>query len=218
MQQARQRWIVALTLTAMLSGPGGGPLAALAQAAQPDRGRDTETPIKHVIVLIGENRTFDHTFGTYRPQPGQTVANLVSKGIIDPDGAPGPQFAQSQQFQVTTPLPAHYFISVDPSAKTPYTPFLPTPELGGAPHSPSSLTALQADPTGVQPPFDPTISDGQLAANEPALEPFDLALLRTGATGATSTTGLDVRITNATTLPNGVFPLTGPQLPYDAYM
>lgn len=25
----------------------------------------TRTPIKHVIVIIGENRTFDHIFATY---------------------------------------------------------------------------------------------------------------------------------------------------------
>ena len=217
MQQSRQRWMVALTLSAMLSVPGGGPMAARAQEAQHDPDRTTETPITHVIVLIGENRSFDHTFGTYTPTPGQTVANLVSKGIIGQDGAPGPQFTQSQQFQVTPHLPAQYFIHVDPSAKTPYTPFLPPPDLGGAPHSPVSLTELQADPTGVQPPFDATITDGQLAANEPALEPFDLALLRTGATGAASTSGPDERVTNATALPNGVFPLTGPTLPYDAY-
>ena len=27
--------------------------------------RDTRTPIKHVIIIIGENRTFDHVFGTF---------------------------------------------------------------------------------------------------------------------------------------------------------
>ena len=81
MQQSRQRWMVALTLSAMLSVPGGGPMAARAQEAQHDPDRTTETPITHVIVLIGENRSFDHTFGTYTPTPGQTVANLVSKGI-----------------------------------------------------------------------------------------------------------------------------------------
>ena len=30
----------------------------------------TATPIKHVIVLIGENCTFDHVFGTYNPEEG----------------------------------------------------------------------------------------------------------------------------------------------------
>ena len=31
-----------------------------------DTGRRTDSPIKHVIILIGENRGFDHTFGTYK--------------------------------------------------------------------------------------------------------------------------------------------------------
>jgi phospholipase C len=30
----------------------------------------TQTPIQHVIVIIGENRTFDHIFGTYQPVAG----------------------------------------------------------------------------------------------------------------------------------------------------
>jgi len=33
----------------------------------------TNTPIQHVIVIIGENRTFDHVFATYRPKAGETV-------------------------------------------------------------------------------------------------------------------------------------------------
>jgi phospholipase C len=35
-----------------------------------DKGSDQATPvtpIKHVIVMIGENRSFDHVFGTYQP-------------------------------------------------------------------------------------------------------------------------------------------------------
>ena len=51
----------------------------------------TESPIKHVIVLIGENRGLDHTFGVYRPKgKGQTISNLLSKGIVNEDGSPGP--------------------------------------------------------------------------------------------------------------------------------
>ena len=42
----------------------------------------TETPIKHVIIIVGENRTFDHLFATYKPRKGQTVDNLLSKGIL----------------------------------------------------------------------------------------------------------------------------------------
>src|SRR5260221_13129827 len=61
----------------------------------------TESPIKHVIILIGENRGLDHTFGVYRPKgKGQTISNLLSKGIVNEDGSPGPNFAQAQQFSV----------------------------------------------------------------------------------------------------------------------
>ena len=59
----------------------------------------TTSPIKHVIVIVGENRTFDHVFATYQPQKGQTVANLLSKGIIHADGTPGPNFAALRAIQ-----------------------------------------------------------------------------------------------------------------------
>jgi phospholipase C len=53
---------------------------------------------------------------------------------------------------------------------------------------------------------------------EPSLEPGDLFLLTTGATGAAGTTGPDPRIVNGSALPNGPFRLTGPNLPYDSYV
>src|SRR5215813_14140507 len=180
-----------------------------------DHGR-TLTPIKHVIVLIGENRTFDHVFATYKPRHGQSVANLLSRGIINADGSPGPNAADATQFTVNTPLPTHYFMGGG-FTKTAYSPFLPTPELGGAPNHAISLAELKANPTGVQPPFGPTISQKQIAALEPSLEKSDLFLLRTGATGAAGTTGPDTRIADFAALPNTVFPLVGSTLPYDSY-
>src|SRR3982751_2136362 len=60
------------------------------------RGR-TATPIKHVIVVVGENHTFDTLFGTYKPRAGQSVDNLLSKGIVNADGTPGPNFSRGQQ-------------------------------------------------------------------------------------------------------------------------
>ncbi|HEU4727162.1 MAG TPA: alkaline phosphatase family protein [Kofleriaceae bacterium] len=155
------------------------------------------TPIKHVIVLIGENRTFDHTFGTYRPRPGQTISNLVSKGIVNPDGTPGPSFALAAQAEAA-PQSAYY---IAPDAKTPYT-ILPGPSTSGAP------TAQRA----TAPPFQ-TIDQAQF---ETDLDPADLALLTTGATGLPARV-LDTRVTNAGSLPNGPFQLTGPAMPYDAY-
>src|SRR4249920_3726684 len=63
---------------------------------------ETRTPIKHVIVLIGENRTFDHVYGTYVPKHGQSVQNLLSKGIVNADGSPGPNMDDARQFQLST--------------------------------------------------------------------------------------------------------------------
>ena len=45
----------------------------------------TATPIKPVIVLIGENRTFDHLFATYVSPSEDSVNNLLSEGIIKAD-------------------------------------------------------------------------------------------------------------------------------------
>lgn len=175
----------------------------------------TDTPIKHLIVLIGENRSFDHTYATYQPDNRQSVSNLLSKGIIDVDGQPGPNASLAEQFQVNTPLPSTYFISS--SNKTPYSPFLPTPELGFAPNKQISVADLMTNPTGVQPPFDSSFTQPQLQSLEPSLEFSDLDFLRTGATGAAGTAGADTRVANATMLPNTVFQLTGPLLPYDSY-
>jgi phospholipase C len=43
-----------------------GQLVAPAFAATEDRSTETKTPIKHVIIIVGENRTFDHVFATYK--------------------------------------------------------------------------------------------------------------------------------------------------------
>src|SRR5260370_22314999 len=69
-------------------------LLASCAAAAPDR---TATPIEHVIVVVGENLSFDHLFATFRPPAGETVANLLSKGIVAPDGSPGPNVALAMQ-------------------------------------------------------------------------------------------------------------------------
>jgi phospholipase C len=157
----------------------------------------SETPIKHVIVLIGENRTFDHTFGTYIPQPGQTIANLVSKGIVNPDGTPGPNFALAAQSEAA----AQDAFYLAPDSKTRYA-VLPGPSTSGAP-SAQRTTA---------PPFQ-TVDQ---ARGETDMAPEDLILLTTGATGLPARV-LDTRVSNAGALPDGPFQMTGPTMPYDAY-
>src|ERR1700720_305566 len=176
-------------------------------SADPDTATDqlkTATPIKHLIVVIGENRSFDHVLGIYAPKSGDSILNLLSERIVRGNGSPGPNFAAAKQF--TTSGQTSYFIGVNKKNKTPYT-TLPAPTLGGAPNKASTTS----------PPFT-GLTDAQLAAIEPSLEPGDLFLLTTGATGAAVTSGApDTRIANYAALPNGPFQLTGPNLLYDTY-
>src|SRR5260370_40772888 len=58
----------------------------------------TKTPIHHLIVIVGENRSFDNLFATYRPKSGQRVANLLSEGLIDANSAPRPSANQPLQW------------------------------------------------------------------------------------------------------------------------
>jgi acid phosphatase len=193
MRRTRGASLVSLTLSAALAG---APVTSARSKEDPDR--DTRTPIEHVIVVIAENRSFDHVFGTYTPKHGQTVSNLLSRGIVNADGTPGPNFAAARQF--TVPPQAAYYIGAP--AKTPYA-ILPPPDTLGAHTTPSDTAP---------PPFA-TLG---AASAEPDLEPGDLILLTTGATGLPTRT-VDTRVTNATNLPNGPFQLTGATMPYDAY-
>lgn len=178
---------------------------------------NTATPIKHVIVLIGENWTFDSIFATYQPRHGQSVGNLLSRGYVTASGAPGPDFADSQQFQINQPYPATYFIdAMSTAGKTAYqqapgTPSFPPPNTAYIPPAPGGLDQGQA-------PFDPAlVPDRLLPRIEPSLERNDLGLLRTGASGLPMFT-TDTRVPNATTLPNGLFPGTSASRPYDSYV
>jgi len=60
-------------------------------------GQPTASPIKHVVVIIGENHSFDNVFGTYQPPAGQQVRNLLSEGIVTASGAPGPDVGKALQ-------------------------------------------------------------------------------------------------------------------------
>src|ERR1700751_1621930 len=186
-------------------------------SAQPGKDKDedkneksqTETPIKHVIVLIGENRTFDHLFATYVSPSGDQVKNLLSEGIIDAKGAPAKNFSKAAQFQAIAPFKTTYYISLDNSEKGPYT-TLPDPSLNLSP------SPVKGEP----PPFPAATPMALLGAIEPSLETGDLELLTTGASGVAQTAELpdfDSRIANFSNLPNGPFPLEGPNLPYDSY-
>ncbi|WP_024507301.1 alkaline phosphatase family protein [Bradyrhizobium sp. ARR65] len=162
----------------------------------------TASPIKHVIILIGENRGLDHTFGAYKPKgKGQTISNLLSKGIVNEDGSPGPNYAQAQQFSVAAQ--PSYYIGAPAIGKSPYnaTNAMPQPNTNGAPSAQSDTGA----------PFK-TIAE---ASVEKDMDPSDLDILTTGATGlATGVT--DTRVPGAGGL-TGPYPLQGPQISDDDY-
>jgi phospholipase C len=223
----RHRVVVCASLAAMI-------LLPLSTPAQPGNGGDdnnkpkTATPVQHLIVLIGENRSFDNLFATYVSPSGETVKNLLSEEIINSDGTPGKNFSKAAQFQATPPFKTTYYIRLNDNEKAPYT-ILPEPSLN---FSPSPVT-------GAPPPFPPICTGGAvppactplplLEAVEPSLEVGDLGLLTTGASGAEQTAeflnpGLpvvildaDTRVANFNNLPNGPFPIEGPNLPYDSY-
>ena len=174
-------------------------LGTQAQAqTDPDKAVDkipTASPIKHVIIIVGENRSFDHLFATYVPRHGdEKVLNLLSERIINADGTPGPNFARAHQFQIVAPPNGgKFFMSADLAQKQLYA-VLPAPDINGVGKNPPNAGII-----------------------DPGLAPADEFLLNTGGTGLNVTLGPDVRITNVNNLPPGPFQVTGPTLPFDAY-
>jgi phospholipase C len=161
-------------------------------------GHKTDTPIKHVIVIIGENRTFDHIFATYKPRKGESVLNLLSEGIIKEDGTPGPNYSLANQFSASDEGPANLFLE-SPMSKSIYDPLPP---------------ALTGGPTN--PPFSTTSA---AMAAENGLAPGYYTFLTTGGTGQAAKVP-DTRVMydgkDASHLPPGPYQLT-PGVPYDGY-
>ncbi len=115
-----------LALIAMLQFSLFGPAVGNINAA--DNSNKTVTPIKHVIIIVGENRTFDHIFATYKPKEGESVNNLLSEGIVKEDGTPGAKFSLAQQNSAdVTGSPT---FPMSPASKMPYS-VLPAPLNGG---------------------------------------------------------------------------------------
>ena len=188
--KARQHLAVATSLFALIANLG----IPLPAAAQDHDKRSTATPIKHVIVIIGENRTFDHVFATYQPRHGESISNLLSKGIVNPDGTPGPNFFLASQSSATDTSADGY--QLNPSGNAAYS-VLPPVLAGGystAPF-PDVATAMKF---------------------ENGLPNDYYKYLTTGGTGLAHG-AVDTRIPNATSLPSGPFQITSPTHPYDAY-
>ncbi len=162
--------------------------------------RKTDSPIKHVIVIVGENRTFDHVFATYEPHGGEHVDNLLSKGIIKEDGSPGPHYAKAAQFSTTV----NNFYSINPTPKTPYNTTTNKLQAPGTSYAPQTCytTVEQAALNG--PGCLTTLSEA--ARGDYGLRKQDLPLLTTGATGIPGNSP-DTRVLDYASLPNGPYPL-----------
>src|SRR5689334_10226321 len=67
--------------TAGVAGVAVATTATVTPAATSSPHPGTATPIRHVIVIIGENHSFGNVFATYQPPHGQHIGNLLSEWI-----------------------------------------------------------------------------------------------------------------------------------------
>src|SRR6476659_6374916 len=90
----RLKRFVAVVLAVSLTGCGTS-----TSSSKPTPGLGTTTtPIKHVIIVIGETHGFDNLFATYQPgDTSQQLWNLLSRQIVTTIGEPGPNFAADAQ-------------------------------------------------------------------------------------------------------------------------
>src|SRR5580704_15446940 len=176
----------------------GNSFAAGAPPAPPSRDTDTATPIKHVIVIVGENRSFDHVFATYVPKKGEKVWNLLSEGIVNADGTAGANFSKAEQVAATDTTSDGYLL--DPQTTSFSGSVLPAPLVGG--------------------PTDSYVKNDSLTLakqSENGLPADYYGYLVTGGTGLASKTP-DTRITDVNALPAGPFQLTnGDTFSYNSY-
>ncbi len=171
---------------------------------------NTMTPIKHVIIIVGENRTFDHLFATYTP-PSGFVNNLLSQGIVKADGTPGPNVTKALQFDAVDA----YKFNISPKNKHPYTKGgehgMPPIMTGGAPSVASDTNPAPFATLAAAEAFDYGLE------SQPA---NDYVELTTGATGL-PTHAIDTRHEDAAHPINAPFQITpqpgNPGISYDDY-
>ena len=196
---------IGLASVALLQFSIGVPMAN----ADQDHDGKTRSPIKHVIVIIGENRSFDHVFATYQPKGREKVWNLLSEDIITADGKPGSNFSNAQQLAATDGHSDGFLL--DPPKHDFPKNELPAPLVGGPTVSffpdKCGTTAITACPASL------TLAEQSENGLPASYYPF----LLSGGTGLTGKTP-DTRISDVNSLPAGPFQLTnGKSFVYDDY-
>lgn len=192
-----------LVSSALIQFSIGLPCATVAKALSASE--ETATPIKHVIVIVGENRTFDHLFATYVPKKGEQVDNLLSKNIIRENGSPGGAYSHAWQYHADVRDSAMFQLA--PKNKALYE-TLPAP-LNGGPTDVCKDNGI-CTPTEAQDSEDGLVGDYY-------------RFLLSGGTGLTGKVP-DSRIDGVhssspySSLPPGPFQLTNREsFPYDSY-
>jgi hypothetical protein len=176
----------------VIKSEGAPPSQVLLHSVKTPKGRNddnTTSPIKHVIIIVGENRSFDHLYGTYVSPSGDSVQNLLSEGIVNADGTPGPNFSKAAQMQASDTTT----FSVSPATSGSYS-SLPPPNLAFTPVTTSYAGA----------PWVNTTVAGQY---DYGLLKKDLPAATEGASGLPQRT-IDTRISNVNSLPSGPFLLS----------
>jgi phospholipase C len=196
-KRLRDRTVVTAAILSLMA-PHAYAAGAIGGANANDK--KTKSPIKHVIVIIGENRTFDHLFATYEPREGEHVDNLLSKGIIKEDGSPGKNYAKAAQFSTTV----NNFYSISPTPKTAYDKSTNKLQAPGTSYAPQNCYATVELAALNGPGCLSTLSEA--ARGDYGLNKGDLPLLTTGATGVPGGSP-DTRILDYNNLPNGPYPL-----------
>jgi phospholipase C len=196
------------TFGASLAGAAPPPTPPNSNSQSGSKSNDnvTTSPVKHVIVIIGENRSYDHVFATYVPKHGQFTWNLLFEGIVKSDGTPGPNFSKVTQTAASDAAPDAFLLSPD---KVPFSknvlpaPLVGGPSIAGTPtvsYVPNPCAAGTTETACAQSVADAT-------ASENGLLPSDIPLLLTGGTTLAHKIP-DTRITNVTGLPPGPFQIT----------
>jgi acid phosphatase len=123
------------TSAGISAGSGAGARTGLALVSAP-----TATPIKHVVVIIGENHSFDNVFATYQPPGHQQIWNLLSEGIVTRDGTSGPNYAAASQLTATNTKKYTLTPTITGTYKT-----LPAPNTTSVPKACSGLPGNSTD-------------------------------------------------------------------------
>lgn len=124
---SRSGWISLIAVSALILSLVGSTSAATRPHADGPAGpTSTATPIKHLVVIVGENHSFDNIFATYRPPKGQHVRNLLSQEIVTRDGGLGPSAQKALQrtargtgvYEIEPPLADAYAHLPQPNTTT----------------------------------------------------------------------------------------------------